>query len=199
MSSSRNPLSSPTALPYALVAALLVAIGVVGRWGQPDWCVTPLAAVGLLAGYTLPRRWALAVPVAAMLLSDGLLPAYGSALVALSVYAAIAVPALLGAWLRRPAASASVGAARLFGLSAAPAVLFFLSTNFAVWASQSLYPKTAVGLAECYAAALPFFRRMLLGDLAYVGILFAAAALAGAFSLRGAIEGRTADQLVSGR
>lgn len=199
MSHDRNAPPLSAALPYALVAALLVAIGVVGRWGQPDWCVTPLMAVGLLAGYTLPRRWALVVPLAAMLLSDGLLPSYGSTVVALSVYAAMAVPALLGAWLRRPVASTSVGAARLLGLSAVPAVVFFLTTNFAVWASQSLYPKTAVGLAECYVAALPFFRRMLVGDLAYTGVLFAAAAIAGAFSLRGYVGQRAPNRLASER
>lgn len=187
-----------TVLPYALVAGLLVAIGVVGRWGQPDWCVTPLAAVGLLAGYALPRRWALSVPLAAMLLSDGLLPSYSSVVVAISVYAAMAIPALLGAWLRRPVASNAVGAARLIGLAATPAVVFFLTTNFAVWASQSMYPKTAAGLGECYVAALPFFRRMLVGDVAYTAVLFIAAALAGAYSLRGS-QTATGEAVVAGR
>ncbi|MEO0531738.1 MAG: DUF6580 family putative transport protein [Planctomycetota bacterium] len=184
MSEDRNP-TAPVLLPHALIALLLIAIGVVGRWGQPDWCVTPLAAVGLLAGYALPRRWALLVPLAALAASDGLLPTYGSAGVVISVYAVMIVPALLGVWLRRPVNSVTTGVARLVGVSALPSVTFFFTTNFAVWAFQSLYPKTLAGLAECYIAALPFFRRMLVGDVAYTGLLFAAAAIAGAYSLRG--------------
>ena len=34
----------------AAVSLLLVAIAVAGRLAQPEWNVTPLAAVGLLAG-----------------------------------------------------------------------------------------------------------------------------------------------------
>jgi hypothetical protein len=171
------------------VALLLVALAVVGRWGQPDWCVTPLAAVGLLAGYALPRGWAVATPLAAMAVSDLLLPDYGSVGVGLAVYAAMGATPLLGALLRRPVASPQAGAVRIAALSLAPATLFFLTTNFAVWAFQSHYAKTFAGLAECYAAALPFYRRMLMGDLAYTAILFTAAAAAGAYTLTGAAVG----------
>lgn len=185
MSTNRQP--NQATLPLLTAFALLVAIGVVGRWGQPDWCVTPLAAVGLLAGYALPRRWAVAVPLVAMGVSDFILPSYANAYVAVAVYAAMTLPALLGSLLRQPA-SRPVGVARLVGLSATPAAVFFLTTNFAVWATQSIYPKTAAGLLECYAAALPFFRRMLTGDVAYAALVFGVAAIAGAYSLRGVAQ-----------
>jgi len=45
-------------------------------------------------------------------------------------------------------------------------------TNFAVWAGGSSYPPTAEGLASCYAAAIPFFRNALFGDLFYASVLF---------------------------
>lgn len=175
----------PNSLPQLATFALLVAIGVVGRWGQPDWGVTPLAAIGLLAGYTLPRRWALATPLTAMLLTDLVLPSYGSALLAVAVYAAIAVPALLGGLLRSRLASAPAGLARLVGLAAAPALIFFVVTNFAVWATSAMYPTTLAGLAECYAVAVPFLRRTLVGDLGFTAVLFSAAWAAGAYSLTG--------------
>ena len=38
-----------------LVFALLVAIGVAGRWGQPEWCFTPTAAAAIFAGYYFSR------------------------------------------------------------------------------------------------------------------------------------------------
>ena len=33
------------------VFALLIAIGVAGRWGQPQWCFTPTAAAAIFAGF----------------------------------------------------------------------------------------------------------------------------------------------------
>lgn len=175
-----------TALPQLAVFALLVAIGVVGRWGQPDWSVTPLAAVGLLAGYALSRTWlAVAVPVTALVVSNVLLPGYQNPAVALTVVVSMAAPALLGRLLRQPTGSVATGLARLGATAIAPSILFFVTTNFAVWATQAIYPKTAAGLVECYTAALPFFRQMFAGDVAYVAVLFTAAAAAGAYSLRG--------------
>jgi hypothetical protein len=53
-------------------------------------------------------------------------------------------------------------------------------TNFAVWAFQSDYEKTLAGLAQCYWAAVPFYRWMLAGDIFYLAILLACWALAGA-------------------
>jgi hypothetical protein len=40
------------------------------------------------------------------------------------------------------------------------------------------YPKTLAGLATCYAAALPFFERTLLGDVFYTAVMFGGFALA---------------------
>lgn len=175
----------------AAVFLLLIAIGAAGRWGQPDWCVTPIAAVGLFAGYHFGgARIALAVPVAAMLLTDAALPRYESPWVLVAVYAAMAAPALLGRLLRRPLQSRWAGVARLSACATAPALLFFFVTNTVYWAVGSLYAKTPAGLVECYAAAVPFLRRMAAGDVAYTGTLFAAAAVVGAYSL----TGRTSDR-----
>lgn len=178
---------APSSRPFlAGAAALLVAIALVGRLGQPDWNVTPLAAVALLAGYAMPtRRLAIAVPLVALAVSNFVLPAYQTVWVGAAVYGSFVVAALLGRLLRRPLATTGVGLVRAVSLAAAPAVVFFLVTNFAVWASMGMYPLTAAGLGECYAAAVPFFRKMLVGDLAYTTVLLASAAAAGAFSLRG--------------
>ena len=53
---------------------------------------------------------------------------------------------------------------RVCGVSAA-SVMFFVVTNFCVWALGSLYPKTWEGLLACYVAAIPFFQNDLLGNL----------------------------------
>ncbi|TWT88767.1 hypothetical protein Mal64_22550 [Pseudobythopirellula maris] len=162
------------------VFALLVAIGVAGRWGQPDWCVTPLAAVGLFAGrYFASRSVAMLVPLTAMLVSDLALPAYANRGVMLAVYAAMVLPPLLGRLLRNDRLSRPAWLGRLAAGAVAPSVVFFLVTNFAYWSLGSLYPHTGAGLMACYAAAVPFFRAMLTGDVVYTALVFGAAMLAG--------------------
>jgi hypothetical protein len=51
-------------------------------------------------------------------------------------------------------------------------LLFFLVTNFGVWASGSFYPKTVEGLISCYAAGIPFFGNTLAGSVFYSGLMF---------------------------
>ena len=56
-------------------------------------------------------------------------------------------------------------------LRSLPATLFFIVSNFAVWAFQSDYEKSLAGLVQCYWAAVPFYRWMLAGDIFYLGVL----------------------------
>ena len=153
-----------------IVFCLLLAIGVVGRWAQPAWNFTPLAAVAMMGGYYFRSLWpALLLPLGVLAVSDLTLLAHNSLAVQLSVYVAISVPWMLGRLLRRQENYRTLLA---LGGGVASAVAFFLVTNFAVWASHNYYPHTWAGLVECYAAAVPFFRTMLAGDVFYVGLLF---------------------------
>ena len=183
---TRQPASNPDARQRStaadlLVFLLLVAIAVVGRWDQPAWNFTPMAAASLFAGAYFGRRMiALMVPVSALLLSNLWLPSYDSLGVMLTVYAMFLAPALAGPLLRRGRTKSTPGwVARLVVGGAAPALAFFVVTNLAVWLFGSNFSKDISGLLECYALAVPFFRSMLAGDLLYVGMLFGAANLAG--------------------
>jgi hypothetical protein len=60
-----------------------------------------------------------------------------------------------------------------------PATLFWIVSNFGVWAFQSDYEKSFAGLMQCYWMAIPFFRWMLAGDVFYLSVLVSCAALAG--------------------
>jgi len=162
-----------------LVFSLLVAIGVAGRWGQPEWCFTPTAAAAIFAGRYFNRLWIAAlVPMAILAISDTRLSAYDSYGVLIATYAALAFPAVLGKWLGNHRGGWS--AAWRWGVCGlVPALVFFVVTNFAVWVFESDYPRTAAGLLACYTAAVPFFRWMLMGDVFYLVVLFGAAALAG--------------------
>jgi hypothetical protein len=163
-----------------LVFALLVAIGVAGRWGQPEWCVTPTAAAAIFAGLYFSRLGiALMVPVTILAISDLLLPAYNSIPVMIATYAVMVVPVWFGRMQRGEHSRLSM-VARWILVGILPATLFYLVSNFAVWAFQSDYEKSLAGLAHCYAAAVPFYRWMLVGDIFYLTVLLSCLAMAGA-------------------
>jgi hypothetical protein len=161
------------------VLFLLVAIGVAGRWGQPQWCFTPTAAAAIFAGYYFTRlRVAALVPLAILLISDLSLPAYNSYGVMIATYGIMIVPIYFGRLLRTPA-TAPQNVLRWAVCGLVPATLFYLASNFSVWAFQSDYAKTWAGLVRCYWSAAPFYRWMLAGDVFYLALLFGCAALAG--------------------
>jgi len=74
----------------------------------------------------------------------------------------------------------------------ASSVSFFLVSNFAVWACWNMYPKNAAGLMASYAAALPFFRRSLAGDLVFTVVMFAVPVVLSKLSARTPSSGTAA-------
>ena len=130
---------------------------------------TPIAAIALFGGAHFERkRWAFAVPLAAMALSDAVLRVVFGWGFDPVVYATFAVIVCLGFLLRnRKTAPLPVA-----GASLAAAMIFYLTTNFAVWAASGMYAKTLAGLITCYVAAIPFFGPTVAGDLFYSAVLF---------------------------
>ena len=132
---------------------------------------SPIAAMALFSGAYLPRRGlAFVAPLGAMLVSDAVLGFHSGMPV---VYGCVALIVALGFVL-----SSKKSAGRVVGAALASSLLFYLITNFAVWASGDMYPKTLAGLAACYAAAIPFFQNSLAGDLLFTALLFGGFALA---------------------
>lgn len=154
-----------------LLAFGLIALGAASRLvGLPPNAV-PLGAIALYAGARLPRRWAFAVPVAAMVLSDLYLDAFVYpamqgrgffSLVRLTNYIAFAAVAELGGLVRK-----DLGPFGRAGMSLGASTLFFLASNFAVWVmGEGLrFPLTPAGLLACYTFALPFFGNTVIADL----------------------------------
>lgn len=168
-------------LPLA-IASILVALGVALRLASHDGLVPPnfsaVAASALFCGFLFHRNlWvALAVPLAAMAVSDAFIPGYAWQ-VRIVVYAALALPALLGrAIAGAPNTSRRVLMVPLSSLAAS--MLFFVSTNLAEFLFGALYPRTAEGLANCFLSALPFFRYTVVGDLVFTTALFSCYAAA---------------------
>lgn len=133
--------------------------------------VAPVAALALFGGVFLPKRYAVALPLGVMLVSDLLIGFYTPA-VMLSVYASFLASSLIGFWVRKRQNLGTVVSGTLLG-----SVVFFLTTNAAVWMFGTWYPKTLQGLMGAYLAGIPFFRNTVLGDLGFVGIMFGTYAL----------------------
>jgi hypothetical protein len=131
----------------------------------------PVAAIGLYAGAYTSRRAGWLVPFAALLLSDLVLGFYLPVSMFFN-YLAFATCLLLGSGLLGRGRALP----RILGAVLASSVAFFAISNFGMWAS-GYYPRTGVGLLECYTAALPFFRNTLASDVIYSAALFGGHAL----------------------
>lgn len=132
---------------------------------------SPIAAMALFGGAAFAdKRAAFLMPLAGLFLSDLVLGFYAITPV---VYGSFALIVCLGFWVRR---RRSVG--RIAGAAMMSALLFFVVTNFGVWAMGQLYPPTPAGLVACYVAAIPFFQNTLLSNLSYSALLFGGLAIA---------------------
>ncbi len=163
---------------YFLILVLAV-LGIAFRLLPHPPNFTPLAAISLFAGFYF-RRIGLAVlpTLAAMLVTDAAIGFYDPRIL-VTVYGGILLPTALGPLLRRQMNPASVIIASFAG-----SVLFYGSTNLAVWAFSGMYQASWQGLVACYVTALPFFKLTLAGDVFWATILF------GAYGLRNVIVAR---------
>jgi hypothetical protein len=163
-----------TAVFVLLAAGIIVCrLGYhMGYVGVPNF--TPVAAVAMFGGFLFGRRWiAVLAPLAAMLLSD-LFIGFSDVLITLSIYASILGFPLLTRRFLRPRFSAL----RVGLCAGSCSLVFFVTTNFAVWVVRSeVYARSLDGLVHCYTAALPFLRPTLAGDLMFSALLFGAYAL----------------------
>ncbi len=139
---------------------------------------TPLGALALFAGARYGRKsLAFLLPLGAMLLSDSLLElttGNGFHATLPVIYMALVLTVPVGLVIRRM----GVGASSVIGGSLVASSIFFIVTNFAVWATSGMYPISFEGLVTCYVAAVPFFGNTIAGDLLFSGLLFGAFALA---------------------
>ncbi len=142
----------------------LIGVGLLGRLAPHPPNTTPVTAIAFAAGKYVGPLWAIAIPLIVMVAADLVIGFYDWK-VLLSVYGSIAVIGGVGILARgtRPAT--------VMLLVMASSILFFLVTNFAVWAASSWYPPTLEGLIASYVAGLPFLRNMFIGDLFYAASL----------------------------
>ena len=144
----------------------------------------PIGAIGLFGGVYLNKKYAVLVLFAALVISDYLLlyvnPFSPSPIdfsriysplslvhtTTVFVYLSFFIYFMIGKWIARNKNFGTVVFGSLVG-----SILFFLITNFGVWA-VGMYSRSLDGLITSYIMGLPFFRGTLFGDLFYTAVFF---------------------------
>ena len=137
----------------------------------------PIGAMALFGGAYLNNKFhAFIIPVLSLWLSDLLInnfilsyydqftwfyPGF------LWQYSAFAVIILIGYFSLK-----NISFIKVFSISLASSLIFFIITNFGVWISGSIYPLSINGLISCFVLAIPFYKGTLLGFLFYSSFLF---------------------------
>lgn len=122
----------------------------------------PIGALALFGGAYLNRKYALIVPILAMALSDLFLGFHSTIPF---VYISFLISGMIGIWIGKRR-----NFNRLVFGTLLSSIAFFSITNFGVWLTTSMYPKTIEGIINCYVMAIPFFRNTILSDFFYLGL-----------------------------
>jgi len=156
----------------SITLSAIIALAALSRLLPHPPNVTPIAAMALFGGAHLrDRKVAFLLPIAAMFFSDLVLgfTVYGIVLLKSQpvVYLCMLITVAIGRLIQARRSVMKIALATLVS-----SLVFYLVTNFAVWAFDSLYLKTWSGLITCYTAAIPFFRNSVAGDVFFTTLLF---------------------------
>jgi hypothetical protein len=128
------------------------------------WNFTAVGALAIFGGAQFSdKRLAFIIPISAMAISD-IFIGNGFSLV---VYIGFVAMVACGFMIRNKVNTTNVILASFISAS-----VFFLITNFAFLYPTTRYPHNISGILTSYAAGLPFFRNMLIGNLVFSSVLF---------------------------
>ena len=124
---------------------------------------TPIVAIALFsASYFSNKRLAFIIPIFSLWISDlvinnVILSGYYGEFIwfypgFIWQYASFLIIAIIGIKTLKKRSFI-----RILGITISSSLVFFLITNFGVWASGSMYPKNIFGILACYTAAIPFY------------------------------------------
>lgn len=150
---------------FGILAIIIILFGMLSRLIPHAPNIAAITSLMIFSGVYLPKKllWA---PFLALVISDYFIGFYGTDM--LWVYGSYLLIGILGLWLRSHKKPTNAILAAF-----ASSVLFFLITNFGVWAPpNNWYPHTVEGLIQSYTLAIPFFRNSLISDLGYTILLF---------------------------
>lgn len=157
--------------PRFIVIVSMILVGAASRLVPHPMNFTAVSAMALFSGACLAdKRLAFGVPLTAMFLADLV---QGFHVLTPVVYGCFVLSVCLGLWLRPRRRVLPIAGATLAG-----SVVFFVVTNFGVWAMLGSFPQTWGGLLACYVAGIPLFLNTVLGDAAYAAVFFGGLKLA---------------------
>ena len=143
----------------------LAFVGIASRLVPHAANFVPITALALLAAAYLPRRLALTVPLTVMIVSDLLIGMHDT--IAYTWGSFVLIGYLGSKLYARTGKRWHVAAMAPIG-----SVVFFVISNFGVWAQGNMYAHNLAGLERCYIMALPFFRATLTADVLYTPLVF---------------------------
>jgi len=152
-----------SSLTRLIAVVSIILLAVVARLVPHPPNFAPIGGLALFSGSHFKKKIALLIPLAAMLISDVFLGFHNTMIY---VYASFFLAVLIGRLIKNNRWQSLALA------SLTSSVLFFLITNFGVWLSYSMYPKTLAGLFQSYLMGLPFFRNTILSDFFYTFSFF---------------------------
>jgi len=177
-----------------LILLLLIAVGISSRFvlfDLPNF--KPIASIVLFAAFWFRSYLVAGLALVLMMLVSNSALDHCPWQVTLGVIGGLIVAGLLGRRLHAKVGNAEsvskqpvAAVGQILGSAFAMSAAFFLISNFAVWSMGQWYPMTAEGFVSCFAAAVPFFKYTLFGDL-----FFSAGIFAVWFAIEFAIEKRT--------
>ncbi|MCO5249013.1 MAG: hypothetical protein M9887_08710 [Chitinophagales bacterium] len=144
---------------------------------------SPLGAIGLFGVASFAKKWqAFLIPIVATWLSDLFINniIYAQYFEGFAwfysgfywQYLSYLLIIIAGVFIFK-----KVNTQRVLSASLVASLIFFIVSNFGVWAGGLLYPKTMEGLVACYVAALPYLQGTFMGDLFYTTVLIGGFAL----------------------
>lgn len=141
-------------------AIILSFIAILSRLVPHPANFTAVGATSLFSGAKISRPWNYIIPFGVLIFTDIIIGLHGTMMF---VYASIAV----SIWMGERVLKNSPNTGRLTVTALASSTIFFIITNFGVWATTAMYPKTLAGLTQSYVMGLPFWRNMMLADVVF--------------------------------
>ncbi|HEX8516300.1 MAG TPA: DUF6580 family putative transport protein [Bacteroidia bacterium] len=158
--------------PRNIVIATAIFVAALSRLFPHLPNFTPIAAMALFgAVYFENKILALLIPLATMFLSDIALEittGWGFHNTLIYVYISFILTSLMGFWVKRNTTIQTIAIGAV-----GSSVLFFIITNFGVWAAGG-FAGGLNGLNATYVMGIPYFAPTLIGDVFFNTILFGA-------------------------
>ena len=140
---------------------------------------SPMAAIGLFGAAHFAKKWqAFFIPLLGIWLSDLVINNFIYSSSDTNIvwfyngfywqYISYIIIIFIGLFIFNKGVSLS----KTFGGIVASSGIFFLVSNFGVWAGSGMYPKNIAGLISCYIAGIPFMNNTIISDFLFTTVLF---------------------------